>query len=159
MRKHRAFTLTEVLVAVAVMSIMAGVMALNSSTVGQQTAKREAERVAAFIQGHISRANIAMRGVWFNVNEDNIFVEYGFAYFSKERQYPDFKANTGCKYSVHKLFYNIESQKTLDDAKSYGWSLISKDSTVVTDSGTNGQHCIQIEGADKKYSNVIIGRK
>ena len=154
MRKLRAFTLTEVLVAVAVMSIMAGVMALNSSTVGQQTAKREAERVAAFIQGHISRENIAKRGLWFQVNENNIQVWNGLK--NKEQELKPLNANQGCVYTItsSKLCYRIR-----ESVKPSEWELIADDSTVVTDSGTNGQHCIKIEGADKKYSNVIIGRK
>ena len=156
---HKGVTLTEVLVAITIMSIMAGVMALNSSTVGQQSAKREAERVAAFIHGHISRANTAMRGVWFQVNEDNIRVGYGFKYDAQQIQYPDFKANTGCKYSQHQLFYNIESQTNQLSATNNQWSMIPKNSTVVTDSGKNGQQCIKIEGADQKSLYVIIGRK
>ena len=154
MRKHRAFTLTEVLVAVAVMSIMAGVMALNSATVGKQTAKREAERVAAFIQGHITRANIAMRGVWFEVKPDSIEVWHGFDYNTSRLQSPPFNATSGCSYTASKtkLCYRTKSVPL-------EWNAISDDSTVVTDSGENGQHIITIEGADKKYSNVIIGRK
>ena len=154
MRKHRAFTLTEVLVAVAVMSIMAGVMALNSATVGKQTAKREAERVATFIQGHINKSNIAMHGLWFVVNPDSIEVRHGFDYYTSIPQTPPFNANSGCSYTASKtqLCYRIKFVPS-------GWNAISDDSTVVTDSGENGQHIITIEGADKKYSNVIIGRK
>ena len=156
MRKHRAFTLTEVLVAVAVMSIMAGVMALNSATVGKQTAKREAERVAAFIQGHISRENIARRGLWFQVKTDSIEVWHGFDYNTSRLQSPPFNATSGCSYTASqtKLCYHIK-QSNLE----FGWKIISDDSTAVTDSETNGQHYITVNGADKKYSNVIIGRK
>lgn len=152
MRKHRAFTLTEVLVAVAVMSIMAGVMALNSATVGKQTAKREAERVAAFIQGHINKSNIAMHGLWFVVNQNNIQVWYGFS--SQQQEKPQLNANQGCVYTIEnaKLCYRTKSVPS-------GWNAIEDDSTAVTDSVENGQHIITIEGADKKYSNVIIGRK
>ena len=156
MKKRRAFTLVEVVIALAIMSIMAGVMALNSAAVGQHTAKKEAERVAAFIQGHISRANIAMRGVWFEVKTDSIEVRHGFEYSTSIPQNPPFNANSGCSYTASqaKLCYNIKKSKIQT-----GWEIISDDSTVITDSGTNGQHCITIEGADKKYSNVIIGRK
>ena len=156
MKERKAFTLTEVLVAVAIMSIMAGVMALNSTTVGQQSAKREAERVAAFIQGHISRENIARRGLWFQVKENSIKVWHGFDDLSKELQTPEFKANSGCTYtsSTSKFYYHIKQSSFASD-----WILIADDSTVITDSGTNGQHIITVEGADKKSLNVIIGRK
>ncbi len=153
MRKYRAFTLTEVLVAVAIMSIMAGVMALNSATVGKQTAKREAERVAAFIQGHISRENIARRGLWFQVNENNIRVWYGFN--RQEQEMPKLNANQGCVYTMvdtkTNLCYRTKSVPS-------DWVLIADDSTVITDSGTNGQHYITVNGADKKSLNVLIGR-
>ena len=153
MRERRAFTLTEVLVAVAVMSIMAGVMALNSSTVGQQTAKREAERVAAFIQGHISRENIARRGLWFQVNGNNIQVWNGLQTNSQEL--PPLNAKQGCVYTIDKTKLCYRIKQTAIPA---GWNSIEDDSTVVTDSGINGQHYIQIQGADKKSLNVIIGR-
>lgn len=151
--KSKGVTLTEVLVAIAVMSIMSGVMALSSATVGQQTAKREAERVAAFIQGHISRENIAKRGLWFQVNENSIQVWHGLS--SNAQEVPKLDAYHGCKYtpSQVKMCYNVKAF-----SKGLGWKAISGDSTVGTDNGTKGQHYISVEGADKKSLYVIIGR-
>ncbi len=151
--KNKGITLTEVLVAITIMSIMAGVMALSSATVGQQTAKREAERVAAFIQGHISRDNIAKRGLWFDVKTDSIEVWHGYDTGSKILQNPPFKANAGCTYTNHNLCYHIAGSR-----KPEKYHIISDDSTVVTDNTTNGQYCIIVTGADRKSSNVIIGR-
>ena len=102
---RKAFTLTEVLVAITIMSIMSGVMALSSATVGQQSARREAERVAAFIQGHINRENIVRRGLWFKVNEDNIQVWHGLT--QNSQVVPELKANSGCKYTPKNLCYNV----------------------------------------------------
>ena len=152
---RKGVTLTEVLIAIAIMSIMSGVMALSSATVGQQTAKKEAERAAAFIQGHISRENIAQRGLWFQVNTDSIEVWHGHDDISKIPQNPLFKANAGCSYvpSKAKLCYHIKQS-----SQSSGWEVISDDSTVVTDSTANGRHYITITGADQKSLNVIIGR-
>ena len=151
--RMKAFTLTEVLVAVAIMSIMAGVMSLNSATVGQQTAKREAERVAAFIQGHINRENIARRGLWFKVNDDNIQVGYGFSYSLNILQDTNFKASTGCTYAAktQQLRYRVTHEVS-------DWLLISDDSTVVTGTGTNKQLYITVTGANNKTCDVIIGR-
>ena len=113
-------------------------MALSSATVGQQSARREAERVAAFIQGHINRENIAKRGLWFQVEEDNIQVWHGFSSSSKISQSPDFKANSGCKYTTatKQLYYHIKSSSFVKD-----WILISDDTTspnafisIITDS-------------------------
>ena len=56
--RRKALTLTEVLTGLAILSILAGVMTLNSATVGQQTARREAERVAAFFRAHMLRARL-----------------------------------------------------------------------------------------------------
>lgn len=154
--KKVAFTLTEVLVAITIMSIMAGVMALTSATVGQQTAKREAERVAAFIQGHISRENIAQRGLWFEIKTDSIEVWHGLK--GNTNAVPKLNANQGCSYgaSTTKLCYNIGKTTLLNQSS---WKLISADSTVVTEEGTNGQHYIRVQGADNKFLNVIIGRR
>ena len=156
--KKVAFTLTEVLVAITIMSIMAGVMALTSATVGQQTAKREAERVAAFIQGHISRENIAQRGLWFEIKTDSIEVWHGLK--GNTNAVPKLNANQGCSYgpSTAKLCYNIRENILLKGDMSL-WKLISADSTVVTEEGTNGQHYIRVQGADNKFLNVIIGRR
>ena len=154
--KHKGITLLETLIAITIMSIMAGVMMLSSATVGQQSARREAERVAAFIQGHISRENIAKRGLWFQVNEDNIQVWYGFKGDpSSTAAKSCLKANQGCVYSPakSKLYYHIKTSNYVN-----GWYIISDDSTVIIGSGTNGQHYITIEGADKKSLDVIIGR-
>ena len=160
MKERKAFTLTEVLVAVAIMSIMAGVMALNSATVGQQSAKREAERVAAFIQGHISRENMAKRGLWFEVQDDSIKVWHSLKGKEDLQEDPELKASNGCKYSSSspKMCYGIR-ESVLEDFSLKSWKLISKDNTAVTDSGTKAQYYITVEGADKESVNVIIGRK
>lgn len=156
--KKAAFTLTEVLVAIAIMSIMAGIMALNSASVGQQSAQKEAERVAAFIQGHITRENIAQRGLWFEVKPDSIEVWHGLK--GNTNAVPKLNANQGCSYgsSTAKLCYNIRENILLSSNMS-SWKLISTDSTVVTEEGTNGQHYIRVQGADNKSLNVIIGRR
>ena len=157
MRK-KALTLTEVLVAITIMSIMAGVMALSSATVGQQSARREAERVAAFIQGHISRENISKRGLWLQVNSKDIQVWYGFkkTSFLATEANSYLKANQGCTYNAakSKLYYHIVASNYVSE-----WEVISDDSTVSVSSGTKGQHYITVEGADNKSLNVIIGRK
>ena len=153
--RHKGITLLETLIAITIMSIMAGVMMLSSATVGQQSARREAERVAAFIQGHISRENISKRGLWLQVNSKDIQVWYGFkkTSFLATEANSYLKANQGCTYTTatKKLYYHIKS--VVSD-----WELISNDSTVVTDSGTKGQYYITVEGADKKSLNVLIGR-
>ena len=69
--RRMALTLTEVLMGIAIMSILAGVMMLNGNTIGQQTARREADRVAAFFRAHLRRANMTHDVVWFTVNVDN----------------------------------------------------------------------------------------
>ena len=156
--RHKGVTLLETIIAITIMSIMAGVMALSSATVGQQSARREAERVAAFIQGHISRENIAKRGLWFRVNSKDIKVWYGFKNIplSATEANSCLKANQGCTYNAakSKLYYHIVASNYVSE-----WEVISDDSTVSVSSGTKGQHYITVEGADNKSLNVIIGRK
>ena len=48
--KRRAFTLTELLISMLVMAILAGAAILNIDAMGRQSAQREAEKVAAFIR-------------------------------------------------------------------------------------------------------------
>lgn len=156
--KKNAFTITEVVVAMTIMLITAGVLSMKSSGVWQQTAQKEAERAAAFIQGHISRENMAKRGLWFEVQDDSIKVWHGLEKNSEE--IPELKASNGCKYSSSspKMCYGIR-ESVLEDFSLKSWKLISKDNTAVTDSGTKAQYYITVEGADKESVNVIIGRK
>ena len=75
------------------------------------------------------------------------------------QEVPQLNANQGCKYTpALKLFYNIESQSIQQSFINKGWAMIQQDSTVITDIGNNGQHCITVSGADNKSLNVIIGR-
>ena len=158
----KAFTVTEMLLAVAIMSIVAGIMALNLPAVGQYTAKREAERVAVFLQGHISKENIARRGLWFKVNDDSIQVWYGLkAVNTKEQAVSTLNANQGCKYipSLQYLCYHIN--KSIISKHVWGspsWILISDDSTVVTGTGKSKQLYITVKGAGSTTCDVIIGR-
>ena len=154
--RQKGFTLVELSIAIAVMSISAGVTSMNYSAFGQHTAKNEAERVAAFIQGHISREDLARRGLWIQVNSDNIQVWYGFSEAFRTMESSDLKAYHGCKYtpSAQKLCYRIKKS-----AVPVTWKVISDDSTVLTGSGTDGQHYITVEGTDQKSMNVIIRRK
>ncbi len=166
--KHKAFTFTEVMIAMTIMAILAAAMNMNMTKVAQQTPQKEAERVAAFMQTEINRANIAMHGVWIQVNEYNIQVGYGSAYNAWQLQSHDLKATAGCKYSTKndnrksKFFYNIESQSKQDNATSHGWTMISKDSTVVADTNTDTQpkeYYFTVERADQQSCNVIIRGK
>ena len=158
--KKNAFTITEVVVAMTIMLITAGVLSMKSSGVWQQTAQKEAERAAAYIQGHISRENMAKRGLWFEVQDDSIKVWHSLKGKEDLQEDPELKASNGCKYSSSspKMCYGIR-EAVLEDFSLKSWKLISKDNTAVTDSGTKAQYYITVEGADKESVNVIIGRK
>ena len=45
MMKNKAFTLTELLISIMIMAILAGVSILNLDNMSSQTAQREAERI------------------------------------------------------------------------------------------------------------------
>ena len=61
LRRHFGFTLPELIIAITVLGVMAGAVTL-SSVVGKQTAKAEAEKIAAEIQKLLKTADRTHEG-------------------------------------------------------------------------------------------------
>ena len=77
--RRRAFTLTEVVVSILVMGIMASAIVLSSSS-SKQTAKSEAERAAALIGRLIERADRTRSAFWLDVKNDRLEIRTGADY-------------------------------------------------------------------------------
>ena len=154
--RRKALTLTEVLTGLAILSILAGVMTLNSATVGQQTARREAERVAAFLQSHILRANLTRNVLWVTVSNaeapHSIEVRTGTD-FNVPLKTDKLEASDKCFFSTEssKLVYNKSS-----DTGTY--TKIPANASVDIGPQTDGLHCLQIDGANGKTCFVRISK-
>lgn len=103
MTKRRAFTAIELLVGLLVMAIVSAT-AVVSAKVSEQTAKREAERLQAYIYRVIQSAD--RRGQGFDLDTISQNSENGRREFFIEIRWPgkmnydrSFKASNGCTYS------------------------------------------------------------
>ena len=155
-RRHKAFTLTETLVGLTVMTILAGVMTLSANSIGKQTAKREADRAAAYLQAHLRRADARNDILWIRINKDdnNIEIKTGPVYEDAKPKTP-LKASKECSYlNKLRLIYNVPKAQSV---KGTLYSLISHDASVIASSNSGGQYSFGVKGADGKTYNVLIG--
>ena len=141
--KHKAFTLIEMVIAIAIMGIMATAVVMNSRTLTKHSAKDEAVRVAAYMQSHLRRADINKDVLWFDIDSDKQKIE-----LRKGKEYDSsvdpekLEANGGCSYS-----YSSSSNRLL----------ISNDAYVTASADANAKHYITVTDADSKKYYVLIG--
>ena len=162
--RRKALTLVEALIALSIMSILAGMMTLNGSTVGEQTTKREAERVAGFFRSHMLRADMTHDVLWFDVKPSSISLSTGIEAPTQETA--KLEASAKCSFlkeaaSLY-LSYNYDKAYTSLEG-SYGiipaFSSvdISAIKTNVNDlTAIDGRYCLTISGADNKHCIVSI---
>ncbi len=93
--RRRAFTLAELTVGVVVMMVTLGVatMSLRST---DQTAKREAERLAAYLYRQIDKAERIHKGFTMKVGTNSVTINWGDLYSEDT----SFKASDGCSYNL-----------------------------------------------------------
>lgn len=120
MKTYRAFTVTEVMIAILIMAISSAAMLLSASS-AKQSAQHEAERLAAFIYRTIQKADRIHQG--FDMNMD--FEEKGDVkeYYVTIRWWGNnedksFRATKGCRYSddfkgneLDELVYNSQKRR------------------------------------------------
>lgn len=154
--RRRGVTLTELLIGITIMAILAGVMTLNGNTIGQQTARREADRVAAFFRAHLRRANMTHDVVWFTVTVDEtphrIDVQIGSDWHNPLRT-DKLEAREKCSFSApssSKLVYNK------NNAGAY--QTLPADASVDIGPATAGLHCLTVTGADGRTCTVRISK-
>lgn len=148
--RRKAVTLTELLIGIAVMAILAGAMSLNQGTFGKQTAKREADRVAGYIQAKLLDSDRTHDGLWFVIDEHRITVKRGRTLSEAISKDQDLEANTDCSFSTIKLRYRTDEVK-------YAYKEISADSSVKVVQGTLPGYRITVKGADGNTCYVVIG--
>lgn len=106
MRTRNAFTLIELLVSVVITAIVSAVM-IMSPAAARQTAKREAEKLYAYVYRQMHRADKMHRSFYFNIGINFIATKWaGTDYFDIEKSY---KATTGCTYD-HNYEYGTKCE-------------------------------------------------
>lgn len=105
-KRKTGFTLIEVLMSVSIMSIMSGVMILSYHTT-DQTPKREAEKVAAYITRLANKSDRTKVGFEMKISCNSFCVSWG------DYEEPSFDISAGLTYSHNftedKLKYNCET--------------------------------------------------
>ena len=104
--RRRAFTLTEVVIAILVLGIMAAAMTLSTSS-AKHTAKMEAERVSMMISRQIERADRMHGAFWFMIKNDGFYIFRGIDYVNGKEEKLDFKISSGCKCSAVDSYVNM----------------------------------------------------
>ena len=148
---RKAVTLTELLIGIAVLSILAGTMSLSNNAFNRQTAKREAERVAAYIQAKILASDRTHDGLWFTIDDKTISLRRGISFDVAVSKDQPLEANTDCSFSTKtkKLRYRASTPSKYQE--------ISPDSSAKVVQGTLPGYRITINGADGKSCDVVIG--
>ncbi len=152
--RRKAVTLSELLIGIAVMAILAGAMSLNQGTFGRTTAKREADRVAGYIQAKLLDSDRTHDGLWFTVDEHKISVLRGRNTTKAINKDQPLEANTDCSFTTIKLRYRTDPP-SLHRERSY--KEISADSSAKVVQGTLPGYRITVKGADGNTCDVVIG--
>ncbi len=134
LKYRKAFTVVEIAICILVLSIMATVMSLKPDAV-KQTAKREADRVAAYVYSLMEEASLRHVPLNIQVGTTPEGISRFVVTWNNNGLTPDvsFKASPGCKYEAN--------------VKEFNYNLVNKR----FDAGT-----ITVHGADGKNYYVIF---
>ena len=91
---RKAVTLTELLIGIAILGILAGTMSLSNNAFNRQTAKREAERMQAYIYRQMQKADRIHKNFTLQVDGEYLTVNWG----DSANTDTSFKASDGCRF-------------------------------------------------------------
>ena len=164
--KHKAFSLSELTIVLLILSVTAGVTALNTNKFAGQTAQDEAEKAAAFINNKLHRTVMKRVGFRITVNDDSIASDYGLDYSNMIPE-SSLSADKGCSFALYaksgtsygiassnKLYCNVNSST----ANTSHWSKISEDCSVRISTEEEGEYYIKVTDESGQFCNVIIAR-
>ena len=136
--KRSAMSLTELLVGIAILTILAGITHL-SPDLYKQTSKREAEKICAILSNYIQKANATQVAFNFEVNTKQIKFVWQNTSLSPSERTKTFDASSGCSYS----WKSSGSSLTLTYSPVHNNFNYAADSIIVK--GKGPQHYIIIE--------------
>lgn len=99
LNRRRAFTLTEIAISIMILGIMAAGIALSSNA-SKQTAKNEANKIAALINRVIESAERQHGAFWFTAENNNFYVVWSRTFNESAKENLNFKLSPGCSFSV-----------------------------------------------------------
>ena len=154
--RRRAFTLTELVVAMMILTIMGAAMTLSTGS-SKQTARMEAERIAVVISRLIEKADRMHGAFWVNVKDDRLEIRTGAEYSSAARE-GDFKATAGCSYSRYgnpkmHMSYNVPS----DNIKTASHQNFTMNNiSVDINAEPQGKYNIEVKDSSSSLYYVLI---
>lgn len=151
LNRRRAFTLTEIAISIMILGIMAAGIALSSNA-SKQTAKNEANKIAALINRVIESAERQHGAFWFTAENNNFYVAWGRTFSESAKENLNFKLSPGCSFSVSPA--NI---------KGFGYNIGDENSgfvtvlTYKTPSVTVKVSDTDIDSTAKKFTLIVKG--
>lgn len=159
--KRRAFTLTEIVISIVILGIMAASLTLSSSS-SKQTAKMEAERIAVVMNRLIDSAGRTHSRFWFIPENNEIYISREKDYYSSTpREKTNFKISPGCSFSSspEMMGYN-----TIENTR-YSNVVIDTSETpavrveVSDETKDDAKYTITVRGADSSTYFVYVFAK
>ena len=153
--KRKAFTLTEVVVTVLILGIMAGALVLSPNS-SKQSAKREAERTAAKINRLIATADRMHITLWIDVKDDSLEIRTSKRYDADDEPQEKFPVTPGCSYSRYQttkhFSYNVSSSESVKSHENFTMNNINVD----VDTDPQGKYNIQVKDSASSLYYVVI---
>lgn len=156
--KRRAFTLTEVVISIVILGIMAASLTLSTSS-SKQNAKREAERIAAVMNRLIESADRKHSRFWFIPDNNEIYIATDEDYLSTTpTEKFNFKVSPGCSFSSspEMMGYNTDentrySNVVIDTSETPAVRVEVSDETK-----GDAKYTITVTGADSSTCFVYV---
>ena len=153
--RRKAFTITELAVAMLIMTTMAAAVALSTNA-AKQTAKNEANKIAAVITRLITNADRTHSAFWFIPEDNNLYVVMGRTYSSSAREKLDFKLSNGCSFSSShaRLGYNTEQYAAYSviDTSTYPSVRVE----VSSETKDNAKFKLTVTGEDRSTCYIYV---
>lgn len=158
--KRRAFTLTEIVISIVILGIMAASLTLSSSS-SKQTAKMEAERIAVVMNRLIDSAGRTHSRFWFIPENNEIYISREKDYYSSTtREKTNFKISPGCSFSHSQGVMGYDTEST-----TFSGVIIKTSETpavrveVSDETKDDAKYTITVRGADSSTYFVYVFAK
>lgn len=158
--KRKAFTITELSIAMLIMTTMAAAVALSTNA-AKQTAKNEANKIAAVINRLIETADRTHSVFWFIPDDNDIYIartkNYSKSTTPKEKI--NFRITPGCSFSSSPkiMGYNTESSLISNAIiKTSETPAVRVEVSSETKSDDKIEFTVTVKGADNSTCYVYV---
>lgn len=157
--RRKAFTITELSIAMLIMTTMAAAVALSTNA-AKQTAKNEADRIAIVLRRLIETADRMHSVFWFIPEDNNIYVVRKKTYSAGAREKLDFKVSGGCSFSSPDsqkgLGYNTDARANYAVISTALTPAVRVEVSSETKSDEKIKFTVTVKGADNSTCYVYV---